>query len=340
MKDLSLVDDKRLNRGMQLLRDEIIKRGWTARLAYEDSPHCFIDRGDGKPLHIFSTTPPTTSYAAAHAADDKYATYQLLKENGIRQLRTVLVIDNSHKEAVGLLNELGVVVVKPVDGGHGKGITVNVSTEDALEKAITYAKEHTKSSSRVIVQEQYAHSKMHDIRIACIDGKFIGAIWRKPANVMGDGVSTVRQLIERENATESRGVAYYAPLATIDTTQAEKFLGASFEYVPKQGEEVQVIGVANYGAGGETIDVTDDIPDWMRQEAEMIAVASGLYVCGIDYMTAHAMTPTSRRDDIDAVVIEINKCPSLAIHDLPTSGKSRGAVAAYVEYLSRIPSAV
>ena len=180
---------------------------------------------------------------------------------------------------------------------------------------------------------------MYDLRLACIDGKFVAATWRVPTRVYGDGENTIRQLIEQENKSPNRGVAYYAPLATIDVSQAASFLGDTIETVPARGKEVQVIGVANYGAGGEIIDATADIPQWMAEEAVRISTASGLVVCGVDYIVSVQPTAASTVLDLDAYVIEVNKCPSLAIHDNPTSGKPRGAVAAYVEYLATIPPA-
>lgn len=337
MIDIQEVDEQHLNKGMQILRQEFKKRGWNAELAYVGSPHCFIDRGDGRLIHIFSTTPPSTSYAAAHLANDKFGTYMLLESAGIRQLRSVVAGEHySVSDAQDLLQDVGQVVVKPIDGGHGKGITVGVSTRDQLTDAIDYGLNFTKTMSRVIVQEQYGHKKTHDIRIVCIDGLFKAAIIRVAARVYGDGNLTVRELIENENENPRRGVPYFAELATIDVERAAAFLGDQYKSVPAHGEEVTVLGVANYGAGGELIDVTDDIPEWMITEAEKVAKVSGLAVCGVDYMTADLPRKDASHEQLDAVVIEVNKCPSLAIHDAPTYGKPRGVIAAYVEYLSNL----
>ena len=337
MIDLQTIKESELNRGMLLLQREFKRRGWRAWLAYQGSPICYIDRGDNKRLRIFSTTPPTTSYAAAYVANDKLATYALLDSIGVRQLASVSVSNKYGKgEAQQLLSQVGSVVVKPFDGGHGKGITVGVTTEQQLDDAITYAVTFTKSAQRVIVQAQYRHETSYDIRIACIDGKYQAAIWRVPARVWGDGTHTVRELVEIENASPRRGEPYYAPLARIDVDRAAQFLGNIYETTPEDGQEVTVLGVANYGAGGELVDVTDDLPKWMIKEAETVSMTAELYVSGVDYMTAKVPTPEMTRDELDAVIIEINKCPSLAIHDLPTQGEPRGAVAAYVDYLATI----
>lgn len=340
MVDLLQISDDHLTVGMRLLRDEFAKRGWKVQVPYNGSTICYIDRGDGKPIVTFNTTPPTTSYAAGYLANDKFACYALLETIGARQLKSAVVSGkNGSEAAVDLLKEFGSVVAKPIDGGHGKGITVNITSEQQLEAAVAYALPFTRSSPRVIVQQQYMHPKMHDLRLVCINGKFIAATWRVAARVYGDGIHTIKELIEIENISPERGVPYHAPLATIDVERAQSYLGDSYTTVPENGQEVQVIGVGNYGAGGEIIDATDDIPHWMIEEAERVSLAAGLYVCGVDYLLAAPPRVDATVDELDPVIIELNKCPSLAIHDVPTKGKSRGATASFVEYLSTLPPA-
>jgi cyanophycin synthetase len=337
MIDLQAIAPNEISQSMRLLREEIIARGWRAKIPYTGSPHCFIDRGDGQDLHIFSTTPLTISYADAHLADDKYAMHVLLESADIEQLRTVLVMnDNNSKEAETLVEMCGKVVVKPLDGGHGKGITVNIANPTDLKVAIEYARLFTKNSNNVLVQEQYTHDNVLDLRLTCINGKFIAATYRMPARVRGDGVSTITQLITAENASDRRGEAYYAALANINMIAATTYLGDKTELVPADGEEVHVLGIANYGAGGETYDVTDDIPEFMVAAAEKVANVTNLAVCGVDFIVSALPQKDSSESDINPVVIEVNKSPSLGIHDLPTHGRSRGAVAAYADYLASL----
>lgn len=336
MVDIFSIEDSKLNRGMQLLRDQFKLRGWKAQLSYIGSPHCFIDRGDGSPIHIFATTPPTTSYAAAHLANDKFATYQLLKTVSVNQPETVVADTSNLDEAKQLLAKFGKIVVKPADAGHGKGITVGVETEQQLVAAVELALSFNKSSSVVVVQQQFDHPEIHDLRLTCINNKFVGAINRVPARVESDGKQTVAELIELENTSGKRGQPYYAPLAYIDIKQASGYLGSRADKVYPAGQQVQVISVANYGAGGEIHDVTDQIPKWMIESAEKISKVMQLPVCGVDFMTNIIPESTMTKEQIESVVIEVNKAPSLAIHDMPTTGKSRGAVATYVDYLASI----
>ena len=335
MINLAQVPDEKLSQTFRMMKREIGARGWSAELAYIGSVHCFIDRGDGNPLHVLSATPPTTSYAAGTLANDKYGTYELLKTAQIPQLATLPVYESTDIYAQeAFLVEQGKVVVKPMDGAHGKGITVNVDTMEKLTNAVLQARAARKSIDGAIVQRQYAHEVIYDVRILCIDYEFAAAIWRVPARVFGDGTHTIKELILAENATERRGRPYYADFAEIDIEKAAQYLGEQIDTVPSADEEVSVLGIANYGAGGETIDITDDMPDWLIDIAKRAARTSGLPVAGIDFMLAGTPTKQSSVEELDPALIEINKCPLLAMHDAPTSGKPRGVVAKYIDYLA------
>ena len=339
MIDLSDVDEKRLNVGMQILRDELKRKGWKVKIPYVGCVHCFVERGgEKKPLHLFSTTPPTTSWASAYMANNKYATYQVLNEYGIKQPETEIVLEKSFEEdllvAKKLMEKYGEVVVKPIDGGHGKGITVGVCSEKKLKEAIAVGFEST-TAVRAVVVQQMLQGEVFDIRVLVVGGEFAAAIWRKPASVMGDGESSIRKLIERENEV-MRGEAYFARLARIDIVAAERYMADEIESVPQNGEKVAVLGVANYGQGGELVDATDDIPEWMKTESEKISSIMGLPVCGVDYLLTKKIRMDGSANDLGAYLIEVNKCPSFAMHDRPTEGKSRNAIRKYVDYLDTI----
>ena len=339
MIDFLSIQPNELNTGQQLLQEELVKRNWQAQVPYAGCPHIFIRRpNDEKSMHIFSTTPPTTTYAAGSMANDKFVTHRVLETINIKQLPTMIADEAmvGDDQLMDFLNEMHRVVVKPIDGGHGKGITVGVSDQASLNEAISHAVGFTKSIRKVVVQKQYEHKVILDIRIACINYEFVAATHRTPAAVVGDGKSTIRQLIAAENESDKRGEPYRAPLAFINVDAAEKYLGSKIDEVIDDGVTFHVLGVANYGAGGEIIDITDDIPEWMIQSAIEAARALELPVCGVDFMLAATPRKDSTEKDLDAVVVEVNKCPSLAIHDRPTKGKPRGAVRRYVDYLATL----
>lgn len=337
MVNIEVIPDDELSQTLRLMKAEIVKRGWTAELAYVGSPHCFVRREDGTRLHVYGAVPPTTSYAAASLANDKYATYQVLKAAGMPQLECQIARDETPlEESVAFMEAMGKIVVKPLDGAHGEGITVNVSSPEALRYAMQTARAERRSMNAVLLQQQYVHETIYDLRVLCINYHYYAATWRVPARVVGDGVRTIKELITSENASERRGKAYYAPLATIDLAMAEQYLGSGIDSIPTANEVVTVLGVANYGAGGEIVDVTDVLPSEIREIAQRAARICQLPVAGIDFMIAAQPTVDTTLEALDAVIIEVNKSPMLALHDEPISSTSRGAVSAYLDYLATI----
>ncbi len=337
MVDFLSIDTASLNTGQQLIQDEIKRHNWKAEVPYVGCPNIFITKGD-RTIHIFSTTPPTSSYAAGHIANNKYATHCLLESNGIKQLPTILVKDKEKDDprVKKFLQASEKVVVKPLDGGHGKGITVGITESNALDAALNIAMDNAKNIRAAVIQKQYDYPEILDIRIATINYEFAGAIHRVPARVTGDGVHSITELIEIENNSGNRGEPYRAALAYINSEAAATYLGDDVSKIPERDEEVFVLGIANYGAGGEIIDITDDTPQWMRDMATSASRAIGLPVCGVDFMMRTRPTKDATVDDLQPVIVELNKCPSLAIHDKPTSGKSRNVTQKYVEYLATL----
>lgn len=339
MIDVMSLDISSLSQSLKAIREEAVERGWHVDVFQTNHSHRIITRNDGKRMHVFGSVSPDTSYAAAKASNDKLLTYELLemaKDLPLLELVTV-EDDNELDQAIQFMKDKGKVVVKPVDGSHGNGITVNVRDEDSLRRALDTARKATKQSKYVIVQDQYDHEIICDLRMLYIDYTFIGAIWRVPARVFGDGTHTVEQLIELENARPRRGVAYREELTTIDIERARLYLKDRMNEVVAEGQEIQVMGVANYGAGGETIDVTDDIPPWLIEEAERAARACELVIAGVDFMIAKVPTPESTREELAPSITEVNKAPLLAMHDTPTHGKgNRGATKAFMDHLATL----
>lgn len=330
------LDESKLSQSLKAIRYEALERNWKVEVFRTNHSHRIITRDDGKRMHVFGSVPPDTSYAAAKASNDKLLTYELLEDQSLPLLELVAPsFDSSFDEAKAFMNQKGTVVVKPVDGSHGNGITINVTDENSLRQAINDAQKATKQSNYVIVQEQYNQPVICDLRILLIGGVYIGAIWRVPARVFGNGIHTIGELIANENNSERRGAAYKAELTTIDEERARAYLNDRVNDIPADGEEVQVIGVANYGAGGETVDVTDDIPQWLIDDALRAAKVCELVVAGIDFMISQPPKKESTREELIPAITEVNKAPLLTMHDTPTHGRGdRGATKAFMDYLA------
>ena len=332
MIDAQTVPSEKLRFTTRMIRDQALARGWKVWLYYIGSSHLRIQRTDGKILEVFSATPPTTSYVAALRADDKFFTHVMLQEAQLPVSETYLVYDQEQAlEKASIIFAQGLkCVVKPLDEGHGNGITVGVTTE-TLAKAFEYAYGF---SDRIIIQ---AHVEQPiDIRVTCINYKYVAALVRIPARVMGDGIHTAGELIELENIREHRGENYVKALNRISKERAGVYLGDELNAIPAKGHWLQVLGTANVGTGGETVDVTNDLPVWLIQQAEAAARVTQLPSVGVDFLVKSMPQKTMMPEDLEPVVVEVNKCPALFLHETPTHGQARPTIQAYLDYLAEL----
>lgn len=332
MIDVSTTEAGDLKLTTRMICDEAIRRGWKAELYSRHSSFLRLTKPDGKQIVIYSAIPPTTSFIAAKASNDKFITQSILESADLPVLPSY-VISSSEELAgvVSLFPDEQELVVKPLDSSHGNGVSVGVVGSEAVLRALELA---LRFSDAAVIQS-FVPAAI-DIRLACIDYKFTAGLIRQPAGVVGDGVRTVRQLIEHENRQEYRGINYTRKLNRIDLALAQEYLAGRVDAVLAPGERSNVVGTANVGTGGETHDITDVVPDWLIRMAESAARAIELPVCGVDFLVRSMPTPESTPDELRPVIIEINKGPALFIHETPTHGKARPVIAAYVDYLDKL----
>lgn len=317
MIDFYTLPEADLPMTMRPFRRMLKERGWKAeKLCLESRNDLILTRPDGVEIRVASTTPPTTNAFALLVADNKMMCYALLNEIGVKQPETVAV--KVAEDALPLIEKYGSIVIKPIDGAHGNGVTVGVKNIEEAEGAIERAVRASQSLGMAIAQPQLPLDEP-ERRAICIGYKFIEAIKRIPAQVTGDGEHTLGELIKIENET-LRTPMYQSDLAYINYEMAEKFLGERIEEVPAAGEKVRVVASCNIGQGGTVMDCSDEFPAETRELAEKIAKTAQLPVIGIDFYGDQ--------------VIEINACPSL-YYPTGDATATRG-VEAYVDYLSTL----
>jgi cyanophycin synthetase len=320
----------------RLIIQEAKQRGWKVTVLQPGASRLFIDCGDNQIRHVFGSMLPSLSYNAASLSNNKQLTTEFLSMHGITQLESLFIDVAEEPERIQqLLDKHTSLVVKPYDGAHGDGIRLNATTIEDVQSAAQNALLHSSAQRKVIVQQQFQNKDNFDIRLLCIDHTFVAAINRIPARVYGDDTHDILELINLENEKAERGEPYKTRLALIDIERSKRYLGEAIHAIPKMGEEVRVMDVANYGAGGELVDITDNIPEWMKREAELASKVIGLPVAGVDYLASVIPTSTIDRNDIEAYIIEINRSPSLAIHDEPHFGKNRQTVSKMLDLLVR-----
>ena len=299
-----------------------------------------IQMGHGKyQKRIEATTTSDTSMIATEIAKDKSLAYRILSDLGLPVAKQRLVYKLNR--AIQAAEKIGYpVVLKPVDGNHGKGVTVNVRNEDELEAAYDIAKQY---SDGVLVEQMI---KGYDHRLLVINGKLEAAALRMPGRVVGDGKSTVKQLVDAVNRDPRRGVGHEKELTQIHIdTQAMSCLaekGYTLDTVPAAGETVLLRKTANLSTGGTAIDVTDIIHPANREMAERTIKAVGLDIGGVDFLSEDI---TVSYKDNGAGICEVNAGPGFRMHVAPSEGKPRDIAAKVIEMMfppgrpSRVPVA-
>ncbi|WP_241128815.1 cyanophycin synthetase [Achromobacter xylosoxidans] len=258
-----------------------------------------------------------TSAISESIAQDKDLTKMLLDAAGVpvplgRSVTTA-------EDAWAAAQELGgPVVVKPRDGSQGRGVAVNIETRERVIQAFEVAEE---ISSEVIV-ERYIPG--HDFRLLVVGGALVAASRRDPPQVTGDGVHTIRQLVDQVNADPLRGDGHATSLTKIrfdDIALATlKKQGFDADSVPAPGTLIFLRNNANLSTGGSATDVTDEVHPEMAARAVSAARMIGLDICGVDVVAESVHYPL---EDQNGGVVEVNAAPGLRMHLNPSFGKSR-----------------
>ena len=314
--------------------DAAVRRGIPYTRVNEDS---LVRLGHGiHQRYIEATITDQTRTLAVELAGNKGLTKQELAKAGIPVPRGCVV--ETEEQAVACLSSLGEsVVVKPLDGNQGRGVSLNLSTPEQVTEAFNLAKE---VSPKVIVEELL---RGRDYRIVIVDGKMVAAAERVPPHVWGDGIHTVAQLIDLANQDPLRGDDHEKPLTKIKPDPVVlailKKHGRSIEDTPGQGDFVILRESANLSTGGSAKDVTDQVHPTIRRLCERAARRIGLDVCGIDLV----IPDISQAFNGSGGIVEVNAAPGIRMHHHPSFGQSRDVGSAIVEMLfpsgapSRIP---
>jgi cyanophycin synthetase len=222
------------------------------------------------------------------------------------------------------------LVIKPVDGNHGRGITVNIQNYDDALVAFRNAKESSRSGT--IIVEKYITGE--DYRILVINNKLVAAAKRTPAHVIGNGVLTVQQLIDEVNKDPRRGYGHENVLTQITVNELTKTIikdaGYTLDSILPKGERLILKDTANLSTGGTAEDVTDILHPANIAMAERISKIIDLDICGIDVMTTDITKPLS---ETGGAVLEVNAGPGFRMHLAPTSGLPRNVAAPVIDKL-------
>jgi cyanophycin synthetase len=289
---------------------------------------------------IQATLTERTGILGVELACDKEGTKTILSDAGVPVPQgTVIHYLDELQEAIEIVGGYP-IVIKPLDGNHGRGITIEINSWSEAQSAYDLASEASKTRS-VIVERFYRGS---DHRVLVIDGKVVAVAQRVPAHVTGDGKSSIEELIAKTNRDPKRGVGHDNVLTKIIIDQTvlnvlEK-QGYNVSTVLAEGEMAYLRATANLSTGGIAIDRTDDIHPENVWIAQRVAKIIGLDIAGIDVVTPDITKPLR---EVDGVIVEVNAAPGFRMHASPSVGLPRNVGAAVLDMLfpnnkpSRIP---
>jgi cyanophycin synthetase len=287
-----------------------------------------VQLGHGKyQQRIEATITSATRHTAVEIAGDKQLTNRILGDLGLPVPRQEVV--DSPAAAIEAAERLGYpVVVKPLDGNHGKGVSIHLTTPEQV--AVAYEKAFERSHAVVVETFQPGH----DHRILVIAGKVVAVAQRVPGHVVGDGHRSVAQLVERVNADPRRGVGHEKVLTRLEMDhQALRLLGQaglSLESVLPAGKVFYLRSTGNLSTGGTALDQTDVIHYDNRVMAERAVRAIGLDVGGVDFLTPDI---TKSYREAGGAIVEVNAAPGFRMHLAPSEGRPRDVAGPVLDML-------
>ena len=307
-------EDVRLGPSTRSIVDAAVSRNIPWRRLTDGS---LVQFGWGhKQRRIWAAEVDSTSAVSEAIAQDKDLTKDLLQAAGVPVPLGRPV--HSLEEAWAAAQELGLpVVVKPLDGNQGKGVTVNIQSREHLEMAYRVAAEiGTPMVERFLPGEDY--------RMLVVGNRLVAAARRDPPHVIGDGMHSVEQLVGQVNADPRRGDGHASALTRIRIDEIAlarlALQGLTAQDVPEKGRRVSLRNNANLSTGGTATDVTDDVHPDVAARAVAAARMVGLHICGVDVVAQNVVQPLEEQG---GGVVEVIAAPGLRMHLAPSYGKAR-----------------
>ncbi|MFT4694429.1 MAG: cyanophycin synthetase [Francisella sp.] len=276
---------------------------------------------------IQATITSQTTHIAVEMSCDKEQTNKVLGGLGLPVPKQRMV--RTEEGALSAAKSLGFpLVVKPLDGNHGRGISINLNSMDEIKEAFVEANK----ISRYVLLEQFATGFDH--RMLVVNGKLVAVAKRVPGHVVGDGKHTIEELLNIVNEDPRRGVGHEKVLTRLELDyQANTLLtaaGYDKDTILKNDEICYLRSTANLSTGGTAIDVTDIVHPDNRDMAERAIKAVGLDVGGVDFLIDDI---AESYHEIGGAICEVNAAPGFRMHVAPSEGKSRDVAGAVIDML-------
>lgn len=279
-------------------------------------------------------------YVAALAMENKEVTKRVLRDAGLPVPAGCTV--RSAEEAASRLPEFAGrgLVVKPRSTNYGEGVTIFKASGWTPAHALAAVRQALAFDAAVLLE---AFETGREFRFLVIGDETVAVLHRVPANVTGDGLHSIRELVDRKNQDPRRGHGYVTPLEQLRLGDEEQAYlaaqGLGFDAVPADGQVVYLRENSNISTGGDSLDFTDAVHPGYKQAAVRAARAVGARICGADLIIRDISAPPAAGN---FSIIELNFNPALHIHDHPYLGTNRrveGRVLDLLGFPARPPAA-
>lgn len=302
----------------QILMKEAMKRGIKVDVIDRADNFISLKKDDHIEYVKQATKTSKDNYVTVLMMENKVVTKKILDENKIKVPKgdEFFSLDEAIRKAHKYVNKS--IVVKPKSTNFGLGISIFKEGPklEEIEEAFKLAFEH----DNTVLVEEFIKGK--EYRFLVIGDEVPGILHRVPANVIGDGKSSIRELVEEKNKSSLRGKGYKTPLEKINLDDNAKLflkhLGKDFDYIPEKDEVVYLRENSNISTGGDSIDYTDIIPQRFKNIAIESSKAIGANICGVDMMIEDY-----RDENSNYAIIELNFNPAIHIHSYPYKGEER-----------------
>ncbi|MCX8130942.1 MAG: bifunctional glutamate--cysteine ligase GshA/glutathione synthetase GshB [Clostridia bacterium] len=313
-------DYETLELSTQILIKEAISRGINVKVLDRSDNFIRLSK-EGKSEYVKQATRTSAdTYIAPLIMENKEVTKLILKENGI-SVPDGITAESLQDAMNGFPRFIGKdVVIKPKSTNFGKGVVIlkNLHSQENYQNSVVQALKYDSS----ILIEEFIPGR--EFRFLVIGDEVSAILHRVPANVTGDGVHTVEDLVHVKNKDPLRGKGYVTPLEKINLGDVEKeylrLQEKDIRYIPAPGETVYLRENSNISTGGDSIDYTDEIMDAYKTIAINSAKSVGAKICGADIIIKDIY---KEPDGKNHSVIELNFNPALHIHNFPYQGKNR-----------------
>ncbi len=304
--------------------------------------YSLVQFGHGKyQQRIQATITSKTPHIAVEISCDKEDTSSLLNDLGLPV--PLQQIAHSPERAVRLARSIGYpVVTKPLDGNHGRGVSIDLNSDSEVEAGFTAAQ--ASSRGRAVIVESFITGLDH--RMLVVNGELVAVAKREPGHVVGDGKHTITELVDIVNDDSRRGVGHEKVLTQLELDRQANRLLHNADYdentVLADGEKFYLRSTANLSTGGTAADVTDIVHPDNKDMAERAVKAVGLDVGGVDFLTDDI---SMSYKEIGGGIVEVNAAPGFRMHVAPSEGEPRDVAGKVIDMLfpadtsSKIPIA-